>query len=253
MTEAEWLTCTDPKPMLDFLREKVSDRKLRLWGCACCDLIRDLFPDEVYAASLDVVSRYADGLATTSQLSAAHQWVVESYRDPQPISVEAIRDVVLEAVAAASSSYRGHLTYALWFNVALALEGNRLRQMHGPNAQSVLADWFDAISCYNHDTEFFLKWADIDPRPQIISLIECVFGNPFRPLSLDSSWFAWNDGTAVKVAQGVYDERAFDRLPVLADALEEAGCTNANILGHCRGAGPHVRGCWVIDLLLGKE
>jgi hypothetical protein len=55
------------------------------------------------------------------------------------------------------------------------------------------------------------------------------------------------------MAQAIYDERAFDRLPILADALEDAGCTNADILGHCRGAGPHAKGCWVVDLLLGKE
>jgi hypothetical protein len=57
----------------------------------------------------------------------------------------------------------------------------------------------------------------------------------------------------VRLAQGIYEDRAFDRLPVLADALEEAGCDNAEILSHCRGPGPHVRGCWAVDLSLGKE
>ena len=63
---------------------------------------------------------------------------------------------------------------------------------------------------------------------------------------------AWNDGTVRKIAQAIYDERAFDRLPILADALEDAGCDNADILNHCRNGGEHVRGCWVVDLLLGK-
>jgi hypothetical protein len=70
---------------------------------------------------------------------------------------------------------------------------------------------------------------------------------------LHPSWLRWDDGTIPKLAQAIYDERAFDHLPVLADALEEAGCANADILAHCRGPGEHVRGCWVVDLLLGKE
>jgi hypothetical protein len=72
-------------------------------------------------------------------------------------------------------------------------------------------------------------------------------------VAVGPSWLAWNDGTVVKLAQGIYDDRAFDRLPVLADALEEAGCDDADILDHCRRPGEHVRGCWVVDLLLGKK
>ena len=72
-------------------------------------------------------------------------------------------------------------------------------------------------------------------------------------MAIDPSWLAWNNGIVVKMAQAVYEERAFDRLPVLADALEEAGCADADLLSHLRGPGPHVRGCWAVDLLLGKE
>jgi hypothetical protein len=75
-------------------------------------------------------------------------------------------------------------------------------------------------------------------------------GTPFRPVSVDP---AWPTSTVIALAQGIYDQWAFDRMPILADALEEAGCTNADILDHCRGPGPHVRGCWAVDLLLGKE
>jgi hypothetical protein len=84
-------------------------------------------------------------------------------------------------------------------------------------------------------------------------LMRDIFGNPFRLVALNPARLAWNDGTVPKLAQAIYEERAFDRLPVLGDALEEAGCTDADVLSHCRGPGPHVRGCWVIDLLLGKE
>jgi hypothetical protein len=90
-----------------------------------------------------------------------------------------------------------------------------------------------------------------------IFLLRCIFGNPFRPVVLDPSW---RTPTVTPLAQAAYDERILpagtldqDRLAVLADALEDAGCNNADILSHLRGPGPHLRGCWVIDLLLGKE
>jgi hypothetical protein len=85
-------------------------------------------------------------------------------------------------------------------------------------------------------------------------LLRCVFGNPFRPVpSLAPSVLAWDGGTLRKLAAAIYAERAFGRLPILAEALEDAGCTDADVLGHCRGGGEHVRGCWVVDLVLGKE
>jgi hypothetical protein len=68
--------------------------------------------------------------------------------------------------------------------------------------------------------------------------------------SVDSSWLT---STVIALARGINDERAYERLPILADALQDAGCDYADILDHCRGPGPHVRGCWVVDLVLGKE
>jgi hypothetical protein len=85
-------------------------------------------------------------------------------------------------------------------------------------------------------------------------LFHDIFGNPFRPLpNLDPSWLHWHEGIIPKLAQWIYDSGDFANMPSLADALEVAGCTNQDILVHCRGSGPHVRGCWVVDLLLGKE
>jgi hypothetical protein len=83
-------------------------------------------------------------------------------------------------------------------------------------------------------------------------LLHDIFGNPFRPVAVDPRWLAWNFGTVPAIARHVYEERAFYDLPILADALEDAGCGDAAILDHCRSRGPHVRGCWVVDLLLGK-
>jgi hypothetical protein len=79
-----------------------------------------------------------------------------------------------------------------------------------------------------------------------------IFGRRPNPPVIRAAVRAWNGGTVLKLAQAVYQERAFDRLPVLADALEDAGCTDADILGHCRGGGEHVRGCWAVDAVLGR-
>jgi len=81
-------------------------------------------------------------------------------------------------------------------------------------------------------------------------LLRCVFGNPFRPVVVGRTW---RSAAVMGLARGIYADRAFDRLPILADALEEAECDDADLLTHCRSDGPHVRGCWAVDLVLGKE
>jgi hypothetical protein len=98
-----------------------------------------------------------------------------------------------------------------------------------------------------------------DHRP-LVAFLHDIFGNPFRPVTIAPAVLAWNDATVVRLAQAGYDERHLPagtldngRLAVLADALEEAGCTDADILGHLRGPGSHVRGCWAVDLCLGKS
>jgi hypothetical protein len=83
-------------------------------------------------------------------------------------------------------------------------------------------------------------------------LIRCIFGNPFRPATVDPCWLTWNAGMVVQLAEMIYKERRFGDLPILADALEEAGCADEDILCHCRAPDEHVRGCWVVDLVLGK-
>jgi len=82
------------------------------------------------------------------------------------------------------------------------------------------------------------------------TILRDIFGNPFRPITIDPRWLT---STVIDLARTIYDEKAFDRMPALADALKDAGCDNDEILSHCRNEGPHVRGCWVVDLLLAKE
>jgi hypothetical protein len=106
------------------------------------------------------------------------------------------------------------------------------------------------VSLYPHQ---IARWVTINVEavgtsPQALAtLLRCIFGNPFRPVLLDT---AWRTDTALSLARGMYESREFSAMPILADALMDAGCDSADILTHCRGDGPHVRGCWVVDLLL---
>jgi hypothetical protein len=214
MTEQEWLACTDPLLMLDFLRSKASDRKLRLYACAECRRVWSWFDqDEAGRHCIEVAERYADGQASTKELVRANKAIVK----------------------------RGWLTVAVYAT----------EQDAGYGAWAVAHGIVDSrIQCVESEEVDATATAE---RMIQSRLIRDIFDNPFHPVTLNSAWLAWNGGTVVKMAQAIYDDRGFDRLPVLADALEEAGCTNAVIPSHCRSQGPHVRGCWVIDLILGKQ
>jgi hypothetical protein len=85
---------------------------------------------------------------------------------------------------------------------------------------------------------------------ELLNVVKDVVGNPFRPVTFDPRW---RTSDVVGLAKAIYDDKAFERMPILADALMDAGCEDEVIIAHCRGDGPHVRGCWVVDLVLGKE
>jgi hypothetical protein len=101
-----------------------------------------------------------------------------------------------------------------------------------------------------------MQWGDLDfdgPPEQYERwrpLLYDVFGNPFRPVAFSPEW---RTNTVIALARQMHESRDFSAMPILADALQDAGCDNADILDHCRGPGPHVRGCWCVDLVLGRE
>ena len=225
MTETEWLTCTDAQKMLEFLGAKASERKLRLFACGCCyrltELWGNLCEDELVA--VDFANLYADGGATREDLKLARDDLSDI--DDYYGSSEEIRFHALDCVTAIP-----------------------LGDVNG--LANRIINYFDN---HHHWTEAELEGEQEAERVLQCEVLRDFFGNPFRSVAVEPSWLTWYDGTVPGLAQAIYDEGAFDRLPVLADALEETGCTNADILGHCRGPGPDVRGCWVVDLLLGKK
>jgi hypothetical protein len=104
------------------------------------------------------------------------------------------------------------------------------------------------------DPKYGYVWIADEHNPradeaECLALARCIFRNKFRPTALDPSW---RTDTAVSLAKRMYDSRDFGVMPILADALQDAGCDSDDILEHCRGPGPHVRGCWVVDAVLNK-
>jgi hypothetical protein len=225
MTEAEWLACTDPQGILWWLRDaqKATERKLRLFAVAYCRHQWHLLVDVRSKKAVEVAERFADGLASESERKRAASDALAA----ASVAGEARKG----AEEVSLPSLTAYAATAAWYTVFY----------EASPAASTTCD-ADAVDWYAENGVEM-------PHPK---LLRELFGNPFRSIGIDSAWLAWNDGSVVKLAQDIYNERAFDRLPTLADALERAGCEDADILAHCRQQGPHVRGCWVVDLLLGK-
>jgi hypothetical protein len=230
MTEGEWLECTDPSLMELFLGENLSERKLRLFGCACVRGVWADLPAEVLRQAIETCERFADGLATDEELEAARELADRVCRDMEGI----IADHSAIAVTALCEPKP-------WFPMG---EGS------SAGIAAVAAELR-----FDEETPWEVVWAQ-EKQAHCERLRE-ILGNPFRPTLFDP---AWRTSSVMSLAQAAYEERLLPagtldsaRLAVLSDALEDAGSTDAEILSHLRGPGPHVRGCWVVDLLLGKE
>jgi len=266
MTEKEWPACTDPYSMLEFLRGKASDRKLRLFACACCRRVWHFLSDERSRRAVDISEKYADGLATETERETARAEAREAletvrtarYRE-RPSEyynpLDAAADAAYAAIAfvAFPPSDELNLPRSDFFvsaagGAANAIAAHRLRVAEAGEAAALATD----IRLLREDGGDEAMWNDTRAREWSLhaGLLRDIFGNPFRLVTIDPSW---RTSTVTNLAAAIYDERAFDRLPILADALEDSGCTNADLLNHCRQAGVHVRGCWALDLVLGKE
>jgi hypothetical protein len=234
MDERKWLTCKDPGKMLAHLgvgehwgyveqsprvwfpRRKKSklDRKLRLFACACCRRIWGLIGEEAGRTAIEAAEQFADGKATGKLLRLAHQAAARCSLEDEEISgLEEYR--AIRALMA-----------------VLHASGQPFNPLH-------------AAECAAETTE-----KESAEKEAQCMLLRDVVGNPFRATPPKKA--AWGRTVAV-IASAIYEERTFNELPVLSDALEEAGCDNADILGHLRGPGPHVRGCWALDLIRGAK
>ena len=223
MTEDEWLTATDRAAMFAFLRDWVSDRKLRLYMCGGCRAIWELLIRPESRNAVNVAERFADQEATVAEIGiAAHFAEADTLRDP----------------------WEGFSESAAWLAHYTARE-----KLFWRPPEDGEEGWYRDPHGFSRGTSYRISNMSEIPWPGRW-LFEEIFGNPFRPIVFAPEW---RSDTALSLARHIYDTRDFSTMPILADALQDADCDNADILNHCRDPQQvHVRGCWVVDLVLGK-
>jgi hypothetical protein len=245
MTEAEWLMETSPRRMLLYPCGRTSIRKLRLFACACCRRVWPLLTDERSRWAVAVAERYTDGLVPSADAHAA-------FRSARA-AASAFGERQGTAGAAPPPGGPWRATVAAEWCVRAALSG----RVPGAGGGGYGA-WDIAVEAAAYGER---EGVDHREEGHQAVLLRCVAGNPFRAAPVvDAAWLAWQGGAVRELARAAYDERLLPegtldpaRLGVLADALEDAGCTDAELPGHLRAPGPHVRGCWALDLVLAKE
>jgi hypothetical protein len=237
VTEAEWLASEQAKDMFRCLRDqfnthrkKVGRRKLRLFGCACCRQHWQYLTDPRSRAAVEYAERLADG---------------EADERLQVVLCEEARLALhdgdlrrLDALGQQPQQERDAEREAEWAVVAL---------LHRSPESSAYADVAMRFSVGEGHQPVHRLW--LERLRELALLLRDIFGNPFRIVVFPKSW---RSSTAVALAVGMYKSRDFTAMPVLADALEEAGCSDSAVLAHCREPGTHVRGCWVVDLVLNR-
>ena len=242
MTEAEWWASTGsrewPHRLFHWLSATLAtDRKLRLACVACCRLVEPFAGGAPFPYLLRLLEEFADGKEdyerverAVSSIGASHSQRYQSLQvaDGHPTLTEHVELRVQAAILATGSPFRDR-------------EWHNSRKSY-PYPSYVAEDVIGAASLLEQQN---------DTERHIVRLLHDIFGPlPFRDVAISP---AWRTSDVLALARGIYEEKAFDRMSILADALQDAGCDNDEILTHCRAAGwEHVRGCWVVDLLLGK-
>ena len=246
MTEADWLNFFDSE---EFLESLSGDRKLRLFAVGHCRLTWELLIHQCSRQALEVAERFAHNLATEEELSRACITVStmpwNALRNNQA-NGGTVNDWAGAAAGESANSNAwwaafGIARFACW---AIALTEVKVGKL------SAAAEKAAEAAAERANWSLATAFALYSAKERQCQLLRDIFRNPFRPLTIDPRWLT---STVVDLATAIYQEKAFDRMPILADALTDAGCDNEEIIAHCRSAGPHVRGCWVVDLLLDKK
>jgi hypothetical protein len=217
MTEDQWLGSTNPVAMLEFARRKVSPRKVRLFACACCRLVWHRLSDERSRRAVRTAERFADGEVSEKILSRDEN---EAWK------------LVAGVTERTPRQFANLIAWQASFRITEANPENFIHRV--------------------------LRASDDQETPtSVANLLREVCGNPFQPPRVAPEWMQWNAQCVEKLAQVIYREGKFEDVPILGDALEEAGCDDVLMLSHCRPAArdkqhEHVRGCWVIDAVMGR-
>jgi hypothetical protein len=213
MTEEVWWSCDNPEIMLESVRPRASKRKLRLFAAACFRRLARLLPDDRQQQAINL-------LEDAPGEDVFPRGAVQRLRLALPSSLESF--------------------------------GGKCSDTDDPYFVGLmLYREFVSSSAAHHATVATRGLADcVGERQAQCRLLRCILGPlPFRTISVSP---AMRTATVIALAQTVYQDKAFEQLPILADAMETTGCGESEIVNHLRQPGPHVRGCWAVDLILGK-
>jgi hypothetical protein len=234
MTEAEWDACTEPQKMLEWLRfaGEAGERKRRLFAAACCRHIWPLVPPRGCRKAVEVAERHADGEVSDRDLHEACEQAIKALHE--------LRRTTQGLGAEASA-------HAAWCWALFSLTPGQLAAERTADSVAALGEATRQVPQQEKEWQ--------------ANILRDIFGNPFRPLPpIGPSLLNQNDGLVRRLAQAAYDHRDLPsgtldtaRLAVLADAMEEAGCADAEVLSHLRSEGTHVHGCFALDAVLGKS
>jgi hypothetical protein len=250
MTETEWQECISPELMLDYLGERMSPRKRLLFACACVRRIWPLLDHERLRQAVRLGERFADGGVPAEVVDKARR-LVKRLRKEREVEERRRGTWMLRAARAAAQAVEALLPE----QGPILIAPRDIRDQ--PDVVSATRTARTAARASEAEREEDTL-AAIEPirrlhRLDAVELIREIFGNPSQPAAIDPRWLDWKENKIVRMARVVYRKRCFRNLPILADALEEAGCSDASILTHCRAPMDHARGCWVVDLLLGMN
>jgi hypothetical protein len=230
MNEVDWQAGLDPAAMLAYLDGKVSDRKLRLFACACVRRYWHLLRYQVPRDTVALAERYAEGQVEEAELDPARQNAEMSAMDApfnEQYAYQAAAATLLDPAAEAARQACEHIR------------------------QQAVRDAANEAAPFENEARINAEASRAECRG-LGALLHEVFGNPFRPVTVDRSWLSVSGGAGAAILRVVDEESRFEELPYLGDALEDAGCRDDNLLRHLREPNGHVRGCWAVDLLLGR-
>jgi hypothetical protein len=236
MDETTWLTCENPEPMLAYLEGKCSNRKLRLFACACCRAIGELITDPLCCQAVESAESHADGNLSAEEMDAIH----EAAQNGKPLFADASWAAAWSAAPNALQAAEEASLHAATSLARLAAEKSKSLAWAAVRSGATEDDKTAAWARYDTEREA----ATSDYRRELASLLREIVGNPFRPLEIVPCPL-----TVIELARSLYegDDCAF----ALADALEEA--SQVKLAEHFRPEGWHPRGCWAMDVILGRE
>lgn len=245
MTEEEWLSgdVRAIEAMVDCAEDHGSERKLRLFAVQCCYRIGQVMDDERSRAAVAAAESYADGRCSATHLAARLREAAAVFQALDVIRTSRLR--------ASEPEWQDNLTRSTAAAAASCAANPRMGRTAAERTSGLSAAGSAAHHARNVAAWIGSASAARAMQEGQIRLLRDIFGNPFRPVTFSPEW---RTDTAVVLARTMYEARDFGAMPILADALQDAECEDDDILGHCRDTHQvHVRGCWCVDLVLGKE